>query len=177
MNKWYNREFLLGVFIIFFAFAGVIFFIPFGIVVPDNSPQALAPNFWPLIVMYLVGFSGAAISAHGLADFLNLRDGASSSIFSNSSISNLNSDNFSFFEAMGRATIVIIAFFVFYLIIPFIGIVLSSSIMLVFLIYFGGDCRWQIILPIAFLLPLFLYLFFVHVANVPMPLGFFEAFQ
>ena len=176
MNKWYNREFLLGVFIILFAVVGVIFFIPIGIVVPDNSPQALAPNFWPLIVMFLVGFSGVAIAAHGFTDFLNLRDIASISTLSKGSMSNLNGDSLSFSVAMLRVAVVITAFLVFYLIIPFIGIVLSSSIVLVFLIYYAGDRRWQIILPIAFLLPLFLYFFFVYVANIPMPLGVFEAF-
>ena len=179
MNKWYNREFLLGMSIILIAFLGVIFFIPFGIVVPDNSPQALAPNFWPLIVMFLIGFSGLAIAAHGLADFLHSRDSQPVQKFSKNSIGMIERDsgNFSFFEAMGRVTVVIISFLIFYLIIPFVGIILSSSVILVFLIYFAGDRRWQIILPIALLLPLFLYFFFVYVANVPMPLGVFETFR
>ena len=52
------------------------------------------------------------------------------------------------------------------------GMVLIFTLML-----FAGERRYMLALSIAVVTPLVLYFFFVHVANIPIPLGVFESLR
>ena len=178
MSQKANREIALGITIIVLTAIGAFIAIPAGIVMPENiGVLALAPNFWPLVVVAMAGLAGVAIAVHGIADLRQSGHVEVTPMLSDDYPVDIDGDERPFLEALTRVAITISVLFALYFAIPWAGIVLSSSAVLVFLTFFAGERRWRIILPVAVLLPLLLYVFFVHIANVPMPLGVFEAFR
>ena len=178
MSQKANREIALGITIIVLAAIGAFIAIPVGIVMPENiAVLALAPDFWPLIVVAMAGLAGVAIAVHGVADLRQSRHAEATPMLSDDYALDIDRDERPFLEALMRVAITIAVLFALYFAIPLAGIVLCTSAVLVFLTFFAGERRWRIILPVAVLLPLLLYVFFVHIANVPMPLGVFEAFR
>ena len=174
-----NREIGLGSAIVVFAALGFLLAIPYGIVMPGNiEVLALAPNFWPFVVMAMAGIAGAVITAQGFLDrtkpdvpHVSATPDEATPVFEEID------DDRPPAEAAMRATIVVGSLFALYFAIPFAGIVAGTMVILIFLIWLSGERRWRLILSIAILLPLVLYFFFVHVANVPMPVGVFETFR
>ncbi|WHZ34293.1 tripartite tricarboxylate transporter TctB family protein [Sagittula sp. MA-2] len=55
-----------------------------------------------------------------------------------------------------------------------LGMLLTSIVVTIVLIAMGGERRPLILLGVGITVPLLIYLFFVHVAQVPMPAGIFE---
>ena len=64
--------------------------------------------------------------------------------------------------------------FAFYFLIPYLGMVAPGIAVILGLMVYAGERRWPLGLAIAFCVPILLYVFFVHVASVPIPLGVFE---
>ncbi len=178
MTQKANHEIMLGVTIIVLAAVTAFVVVPAGVVMPDNiGVLALAPNFWPLVVVAMAGLSGALIVAHGLADQRQSRHAEAAPILSDDYPVVFDAVDRPFFEALARVVAVLAALFALHFAIPSTGIVFGAFIILVFLIYLAGERRWRVILPIAVVLPLTLYVFFVYIANVPMPLGVFESIR
>ena len=71
------------------------------------------------------------------------------------------------------AVIAVINFFVYYLLIDWLGMVLASVIAVIVFVLMCGERRYKIMLPVAMILPVGLYYFFLKVASIPMPLGIF----
>ncbi|EBA07048.1 tripartite tricarboxylate transporter TctB family protein [Sagittula stellata] len=62
-----------------------------------------------------------------------------------------------------------------YLLVPeTLGMLLTSIVVTVVLMAMGGERRPLVLLGVGITVPLLIYLFFVHVAQVPMPAGIFE---
>ena len=62
-----------------------------------------------------------------------------------------------------------------YLLLPeTLGMLLTAILVTIVLMAMGGERRPQILLGVGIAVPLVVYLFFVHVAQVPMPEGLFE---
>ena len=179
MREHANREIGLGVAIVLLAALGLLFAIPQGIDMPAGiEVQALAPNFWPTVVMVGAGLAGVIVALQGVIDRKTTpgHDVSATPEETVPSESGMD-DERPFAEATLRVAITLAALFALYFAIPKIGIVVGSMLILVFLMRLAGERRWRMILPISLLLPLALYFFFVHVANVPMPLGIFEALR
>ena len=171
-----TRELALGIGVLVLATLGVLFIIPYGIVMPENiEVRALAPNFWPLIVVVAAGIAGAIVTVQGFAD--RKRPTLSPTPDESAPADHEIDDDRPLAQASIRVVIVVASIFVLYFAIPHAGIVAGSMALLAFLIWFAEERRLWMILAISILLPLVLYAFFVYVANVPMPLGVFESLR
>ena len=65
----------------------------------------------------------------------------------------------------------------FYVLIPFLGMVVPGMAVIFGLMVLGGERRWLLAAAVAAGVPLLLYVFFVHVAGIPIPLGIFETLR
>ena len=54
-----------------------------------------------------------------------------------------------------------------------LGIVATSAVAILLMTTLSGYRNWKVIIPVAALLPVGLYYFFLKVAHIPMPLGIF----
>ena len=64
-------------------------------------------------------------------------------------------------------------FFIIFML-PILGIPIVSVFSILFLMLLGGERRPIIIVCVSILAPLFIYLFFTKVAQIPIPNGLFE---
>ena len=171
MSAKYRREIGVGLVAITLAALGWFVVIPFGIDLPSQIDiEALAPDFWPRIVMVLLAVSGIFIAVQGYFDGRNppLSDDAAD---------DEGAVEHELPMLTLRVAFALAAMFVFYLTILEVGIVIASALIIIAFSYVLGQRQWKLILSLAVALPVLLYVFFVHVASVPMPLGMLETFR
>lgn len=173
-----SREMWIGVALVLLAIVGWLFIIPKGIVVPDGvEVRALSPDFWPLIVVAVAGLASAVLMVQGMVMWKKTAHRGISQE-SDEHGGEMESDIvLPFSREILQVVITLCVLFAMYYAILQIGMVAATIPALGFLTWFGGEKRWKIILPVAVVLPLTLYFFFVYVANVPIPLGVFEALR
>lgn len=140
--------------------------IPSGVVVPGSvSIPALSPDFWPYAIAWGVILSSALL----LLEVSTLKvpsgeeDDTAEAQYQLATL-----------PAFLRTVVMIFALFLFYFVLTHLGIVASSIVLMPTMMLFFGEKNWKYILPLSVLLPIVLYLFFLHVAGIPMPLGIFE---
>ncbi len=166
MTKESRSDFILGIIIIALAIIGTFVFIPWGIVLPDDiETRALSPDFWPLAIMILLGISGFALTLQARFAVSPMPDEEEQAKMR------------PFGEGLLRVGLLVIWLLGMYFLIPHVGMAVSCAITFIAMTLFAGERRWKYIIPIAVLLPLLLYLFFVYVASVPLPVGVFEAWK
>ncbi len=173
-----SREIWIGAVLLLLATAAWLVIIPQGIVVPDGvEVRALSPDFWPLIVVAVAGLASIILLVQGIITWKKTAHrGAAQELDTHEG--KAESDTvLPFGRSMRRVAAMLGALFAMYYAILQIGMVAATIPVLGFLTWFGGERRWKIIIPVATVLPLALYFFFVHVANVPIPLGVFEALR
>ena len=150
------------------ALLGLLIFtvlIPWGIDRPGNVEHAaLAPDFWPRIIAAIMMALGVLLAVRPTPDD-EVEDGNGA-------------------EGAGRRlhrlaglAVVLGALFAFYFLIPSLGMVVPGVAIIFALMVFGGERRWLRATLIAAGVPIALYLFFVHVASIPIPLGVFETLR
>lgn len=144
--------------------------VPISVQVPkSNKVLALSPDFWIKIILWFTLFLGVQLLYQGLKTAKEL----------------LTEDEIGAIEeakthhhTMGRSVfmvlVAIINLFVYFFLIDWLGMVIASVISVVTFALLCGERRIKIILPIAVILPIGLYYFFLKVAHIPMPLGIFE---
>jgi putative tricarboxylic transport membrane protein len=170
VNAKYRREIGVGLAAIAIAVLGWFVVIPIGIDLPSQIDiSALAPDFWPRVVMLLLAAAGIAIVAQGAYDARHPPVADLEAAEEEEAIEH------PFAQLAARVVFALAVMFAFYVAILEVGIVVSSALVIVVFTYALGYRQWRHILPLAVLLPVLLYVFFVHVASVPMPLGVFEA--
>lgn len=135
--------------------------IPLGIDSPGRVDHiTLAPDFWPRIVSMILAAMGL-----WLIVFPGPEDPDA-----DKAVAAPNSR----FKRRLRLGAVPALLFAHYLAIDWLGMVLPGMILIALLSLIAGQRRLlPLILP-ALCLPTLLYVFFVHVASVPIPLGVFE---
>ena len=172
-----SREMYVGIAIVLIAALGCFLAIPVGITVPDGVEiRALSPDFWPLIVMIALGIAGASLALQGW--FGSRKGSGQESDQGTETTSDPETENIlPLGKAATRVAVFMAVLFAIYFAIPLIGMAAATIPALGFLAWFAGERRWKIIAPLAVILPLVLYYFFVYVANVPIPLGVFDTFQ
>jgi len=166
-----NSDFSLGVVLIILAAIGFWIIIPAGIVTPKSVDVAvLSPDFWPKIIIGLLGLVGFLLSVKGWRE---------STLVSK----NTNQNDF---DSMARPQPlrhllrflpVIIVLIAYYFLIPNLGMVLPAILSIIILMAIQGEKRWWLIVLIAVGLPVLLFAFFNYVANIPLPLGIFERWR
>ncbi len=152
----------LGVGIIAFACLGYFVVIPYGIDSPNSVPfLALAPAFWPNIIMGLLAFLGLVLLIQGISAARasagsGPRDG----------------------QVGARPVLALVAMallFVYYLALQKLGFVAASMLILPVYMLLAGVRNYLLIALLSLGLPTGLYFFFTTVAKVALPLGVFES--
>ena len=147
---------LTGICILLIGAAIFAVLIPVGIMVPGNVDQlALAPDFWPRIVAAVIFLMGLimvvrpvpSVSETGLLPWKRRFPGL---------------------------CVVGACLFGFHFLIPYLGMVAGGTAVILILMWYAGERNLYRLFGIALSVPVILYLFFVQVARIPLPLGWFE---
>lgn len=137
---------------------GLLFFavlIPQGVVEPKKIKYAaLSPSYYPRFVAIALIILGLAVSVRSMLFRGNNDQGSPAHP-----------------NAAVRTLIVFVILAIYAAVIPTLGFIVASILVLIAMLWLAGERRLTYLLPIAFLLPLILYFFFLKVANVPIPLG------
>ena len=144
------QDLCLGVGILLLALLALLVIIPAGVDPPANIKiRALAPGFWPNIVMLFMAFMGLIIAVQGFLDYRS----------ASATEQPRPADQL----APAIATLRVVT-----------AIVAASMIAILAFTLLSGERRWRYVIPVSLVLPVLLYYFFTHVANVFIPLGLFE---
>jgi putative tricarboxylic transport membrane protein len=144
--------------------------IPISVQLPrSNKVLALSPDFWIKIIVWLTLFLGVFLIYQGLRDAKQ----AMSEEVKEAVLARL-SHHHPIRRSIFMGSIAVANLFLYYFLIQWFGMVLASFIAVVTFTLLCGERRLKIMLPLAVLLPVGLYYFFLKVASIPMPLGIFE---
>lgn len=147
---------LTGVCITLIGAAIFAVLVPVGIVVPSNVGQlALSPDFWPRIVAAVIFLMGIVM------------------VF-NPARSDDQAGRLVWKKRFPGLCVVGTCLFGFHLLIPFLGMVAGGMAVILILMWYAGERNLYRLFGIALTVPVILYLFFVQVARIPLPLGWFE---
>ena len=132
--------------------------IPAGIVSPSDVPAlALAPEFWPFVIASVFTLMGILMTiAPGATD--------------RETMTELQLIP----KRIVRLTGFLAVLFGYYFVVPYLGMVIPAIAVIFGLCWFTGERRWMLLVLISLLVPIVLTLFFLFVANIPIPLGIFE---
>ena len=151
------------------ALLGLLIFtvlIPWGIDQPGNvEHMALAPDFWPQIIAVIMMVLGVLQAIRPAPDDDDDDD------------EDTGEDSGRWLHRVPGLAVALGALFGFYVLIPTLGMVVPGMAVILGLMAFGGERRWLLAAAVAAGVPLLLYVFFVHVAGIPIPLGVFEALR
>lgn len=148
----------IGVFVLVLGILTLLVLIPAGIVTPGIVETAsLSPAFWPRIVAVMFAMTGLALA---------IRPGKPA-----------RPEDVPLRTRAPRLLVVLGALFAFYFAIPTLGMVAPAIALIFGMMWFAGERRWLLMLIVSIVVPIALYAFFAHVANIPIPLGVFEALR
>lgn len=158
-----RRDVAIGSGVFALAVFALLVLVPSGIVQPGGVEiAALSPSFWPRVVLVGMALCGLVICCQGLF----FRDSSSAQPVQEQPLApNV---------ALIKLLLAIGLLFGYFFAIRELGIVLASVIVLLAMMFLGGETRWKLLLSVALILPIGLYYFFTYVANVPLPLGLFQ---
>ncbi len=158
-----TRNQVTGIFVLIFGLLAYFVLIPYGIKVPKNIELvSTSPAFWPSIIAVVVAILGGVliIPERGNAiDDVDVVIGTPWSI------------------RLPRLLVVGVLLFGFYFLIDQLGMVVPSMVLIFTLMVYSGYRRWGLMVFLSLLVPIILYVFFVYVANIPIPLGIFESLR
>lgn len=149
---------------------GLVFWvlIPVAVPVPGSiKVAALSPDFWPKIITIGLAVMGLILTIQGLVRLFGERAVKKRK---KENATTLTKKRSTFLRPAGIG----FGLLVYYALVEPLGIVVSSIMALLGFALIYGERRWKILIPVAVLLPIGLYYFFVKVANIPMPLGLFD---
>lgn len=161
---------ILGTVLTVGALSMLFVIIPIGVTVPkSNKVLAMSPDFWIKIIVWFALFLGVYLIFQGLR--------TAKEELSEDEIAAIEEKQ-THHHPMGRSVLMVLIaianLFLYYFLIEWFGMVLASSISMVTFALLCGERRIKIIAPLAALLPVALYYFFLKVASIPMPLGIFS---
>ena len=155
-----SKQRIVGLVALALGLATIFILIPVGIVSPQDVQHiALAPEFWPLIVASV--FSVMALIILVRPTQPEESDDVESAVVP-------------WKQRFPRLAVILVSLFAFYYLVPFLGMVFTGIVLIAGLMLYAGERRWKLIVPLAIVMPIALYLFFLKVANIPIPLGMFE---
>ena len=173
-----KADLTFGLGVIALAILMLIVIIPIGVDSPGEIEiLALAPAFWPNIIMGLTIVIGLTMSGRA---FYRMRAGDQGESASTETAADADAPSEPEMSDQSRsgstlkAVAAVIIMFGFYFALPELGFVACSIVVILALAFLAGERRWLIVVPTAVLVPIALYLFFTHVAVVRIPVGLFE---
>lgn len=153
-----KRDLWAGLIMMALALLLMLVLIPVGVIEPKKVKYAaLSPSYYPRFVTYVLLALGIAITARSL---LFREAGAGTT--------DLRPD------ATRRYCLVFAILAGYAALITWLGFIVTSTLALLATFWLAGERRMYLALPIALILPLGLYFFFLKVASVPIPLGILE---
>ena len=154
-----NEQRITGLIVLTIGLLTIFILIPIGIVSPrDVNNFALAPEFWPMIVAVTFSVMGLILTIRPIR-----REGEE-----------VTEVTIEWKQRIPRIAMVLAVLFGFYYLAPFLGMVVTGTLLILILTWFAGERRWLLMTGLAILVPVTLYLFFYYVASIPIPLGIFE---
>ena len=151
-----------GVVVVGLGLLTLFVLIPIGIDSPgDVDVLALAPEFWPLIVASLFTISGIIMT---IKPFEEKPDDDEEEA----------EEPAPWPERLPRLAIILGVLFAFYFVAPYLGFVIPGIVLIAGLAWFASERRVGMMFLISIIPPVLLYVFFVIIANIPIPLGIFE---
>ena len=149
-----KRDFYSGLIFIALGIALLTILVPMGIVEPRKVRfAALSPSYYPRIVAGTLLLLGLAVAwrsrREGVAEPASTRHP----------------------NARTRIACFIALLGAYALLLPWLGFVAAGSLGLLTAFWIAGERRLRLILPLAVLVPLMLYFFFLKVALIPIPTG------
>ncbi|MEH6825298.1 MAG: tripartite tricarboxylate transporter TctB family protein [Motiliproteus sp.] len=151
-----RNEYSLGIGVVLFSMALILYIIPQLVVSPRNVANAvLAPDFWPNVIAWMMLAIGIGIVAQ---QFLNKDKSKKAAKGIPSRVYFIRLFKFMAFMAG------------YYALIPLLGMVWASSLAFIVFSIVIADSRYRVTAVIVgILLPLALYAFFYHGAGVDIP--------
>jgi hypothetical protein len=172
-----NPDMWIGFSTIGIAALGWFVIIPLGVDVPQSVKiLALSPDFWPRIVIIMLAACGGVTAFQGCMSARGNGDGGQAAL---DEYANSDDDTVSYSQRtqLLRVAGALAGLFVFYLIMPYVGMVVGSILLVLISTRILGVQSWFRSASLAVLLPVLLYYFFAYVAQIPIPLGVFEALR
>ena len=172
------RERLTGIGVLVLGLLIFFVLIPAGVDRPGSVEHtALAPDFWPRIIAGIIMVMGLFLAVGPAAK----EEGGARGADGGEEGGEAAAEAVGGAEAAGGWThrlpglaVALGTLFAFYFLIPYLGMVAPGIAVILGLMVYAGERRWPLGLAIALCVPILLYVFFVHVASVPIPLGVFE---
>ena len=173
------RERLTGVGVLLIGLLVFFVLIPAGIDRPGNVEHAaLAPDFWPRIIAAVIALMGLLLAlrparedegGEGAGDEAGAGEGAAGDGAGAGEAASVRWP-----QRLPGLAVALGALFAFYFLIPTLGMVASGAALIFGLMAYAGERRWLRGGALAAGIPILLYVFFVYVASIPIPLGVFE---
>ena len=156
-----KKERFIGLAVAALGLLTLFVLIPIGIDSPDYvEVLALAPEFWPIIVGCLFTLSGIFMAVRPFEEKEDDEEGAPEPV--------------PWLERLPKLALVLGCLFIFYFAAPYLGFVVPAFVLTLILAWFAEERRWHTLILVAIIPPVLLYVFFVFIANIPIPLGYFE---
>ncbi len=166
MNRAARNDLIFGSTVLGLALLMLFVGIPIGIESPgDVDILALAPTFWPNIIMALLALIGIIMV---ISSMMLLRAPEQA---------DKDSEDQSYGPALALTRVIacIVVMFIYQALLEPLGFVAASMLAIIVLTVLGGERRAYVVLPVAILVPLGLYWFFTVAASVQIPMGYFES--
>lgn len=173
------RDILSGAVVALFAVTGLFYLVPVGVKSPPNiNVPALAPEFWPTIILWLMLGFAIFILVQGVIAFMRpsmklVKDESALEKADDTAAGRVGETSFA--VRILRTLAAIGLLFAYQALIEIIGMLTASILACLAFTILSGERRYQMFVPVAVLLPIILYYFFTKVAAIPIPLGIFEA--
>ncbi|QTF93803.1 tripartite tricarboxylate transporter TctB family protein [Halomonas sp. BM-2019] len=154
------KEISIGLFVLALSFLLIVFLIPEGVPQPSRLREGqISPRFWPLIATSILLISGLVLTA--MAWFEKEKGMASDAEDGDEPLPPM--------QAVTGLVVGCVLLAGYLWAMTRVGMVVASALGILLLGYAYGERRWRILVPVALLLPVALYLFFVYVAGIPIP--------
>ena len=162
------RERLTGIGVLVLGLLIFFVLIPAGIDRPGSVEHAaLAPDFWPRIIAGIIMLMGLFLTVRPAAEDEGEEHGGGGGGEAVEAAAGWT-------HRLPGLAVALGTLFAFYFLIPYLGMVAPGIAVILGLMVYAGERRWPMGIAIALCVPILLYVFFVHVASVPIPLGVFE---
>ena len=180
MNSNKKRDLIAGIGFIAIAALIILIGIPYGVQEPKKIKfVALSPSYYPRLVCYCLLCIGALLVATRLFKIFDNDSAAYHAVIdhpvaNHPVVNRPGQSSGTLTKQLVSLTIIAVILLFYYLSLESLGFIVSSSIVLLVLLLIAGERKpWAIALLPA-LLPVGIYWFFTHVANIPIPTGILE---
>ena len=160
-----TRERLTGIGVLILGLLIFFLLIPRGVDRPGSVEHAaLAPDFWPKIIAAIIILMGLFLTVAPAKE--EGQDGEEGGV-----------DAGGWLQRLPGLAVALGTLLAFYFLIPLLGMVVPGIVMAFGLMAYAGERRWALGAAIAAGVPILLYVFFMYVASIPIPLGVFESLR